>query len=400
MAVTRARRHLALVCDSQTVQNHGFLKSLIDHMTECGDVRTAFEYLQDIVPQNYTRDHKEGKTNANANSSSSTKPKGRGQPGGKVETGRKMPSMNKSKGGEATSDSHTKVSSSALTEEQQTQNKYATIKEQIEGFLKEPNLPELQFPSSLNSHDRLLVHQISEELGLRHESQGEGKDRCITVSRPPTSGPGSEEELVAEKCAQPEAKEVKKNDPEPKSGSSSQIQLNLKSLHLERMKREQEKREENAQLKKQHDNLHTMQNQTAKKSKSKGKSRTKAGACDIAAAATVEDDFDMLISAVVKAESVCSFVKCKASVLTLGQLCQFCNRQYCLSHHIPEVHGCGDKAKSHARMRISKEGVLYAGSGQKDKSVDPHKKAYLHRKLDSKLKDMATQRKMKPKEKD
>lgn len=400
VAVTRARRHLALVCDSQTVQNHGFLKSLIDHMTECGDVRTAFEYLQDIVPQNYTRDHKEGKTNANANSSSSTKPKGRGQPGGKVETGRKMPSMNKSKGGEATSDSHTKVSSSALTEEQQTQNKYATIKEQIEGFLKEPNLPELQFPSSLNSHDRLLVHQISEELGLRHESQGEGKDRCITVSRPPTSGPGSEEELVAEKCAQPEAKEVKKNDPEPKSGSSSQIQLNLKSLHLERMKREQEKREENAQLKKQHDNLHTMQNQTAKKSKSKGKSRTKAGACDIAAAATVEDDFDMLISAVVKAESVCSFVKCKASVLTLGQLCQFCNRQYCLSHHIPEVHGCGDKAKSHARMRISKEGVLYAGSGQKDKSVDPHKKAYLHRKLDSKLKDMATQRKMKPKEKD
>lgn len=401
VAVTRARRHLAVVCDSQTVQNHGFLKSLIDHMTECGDVRTAFEYLPDIVPQNYTRDHKEAKMNANANSSSSSsKQKGRGQPGGKAGTGSKKPSMNKSKGGENTSDSHTKVSSSALTEEQQTRNKYAVIKEQIEGFLKDPNMPELRFPSSLNSHDRLLVHQISEELGLRHESQGEGKDRCITVSRPPTSGPGPKEELMAEKCVQLEAKEVKKNDPEPKRGSSSQSQLDLKNLHLERMKREQEKREENAQLKKQQDNLHTMQNQTAKKSKYKGKSRTKAGACDIAAAASVEDDFDMLISAVVKAESVCSFVKCKASVLTLGQLCQFCNRQYCLSHHIPEVHGCGDKAKSHARMRISKEGVLYAGSGQKDKSVDPHKKAYLHRKLDSKLKDMATHRKMKPKEKD
>ena len=65
-----------------------------------------------------------------------------------------------------------------------------------------------------------------------------------------------------------------------------------------------------------------------------------------------------------------------------------------------QVHGCGDKAKSHARMRISKEGVLYAGSGQKDKSVDPNKKAYLHRKLDSRLKDMATQRKTKPKEKE
>lgn len=46
-------------------------------------------------------------------------------------------------------------------------------------------------------------------------------------------------------------------------------------------------------------------------------------------------------------------------------------------------------------MRISKEGVLYAGSGKKDTSMDPNKKAYLHRKLDSKLKDMASQRRPK-----
>lgn len=64
----------------------------------------------------------------------------------------------------------------------------------------------------------------------------------------------------------------------------------------------------------------------------------KAGAVDIAAAATADDDFDALIDAVVKADSVCGFVKCKASVLTLGQLCVYCNRQYCLCHHIPEVH--------------------------------------------------------------
>lgn len=46
-------------------------------------------------------------------------------------------------------------------------------------------------------------------------------------------------------------------------------------------------------------------------------------------------------------------------------------------------------------MRISKEGVLYPGSGRKDLSMDPNKKAYLHRKLDCKLKDMAAQRKAK-----
>lgn len=67
------------------------------------------------------------------------------------------------------------------------------------------------------------------------------------------------------------------------------------------------------------------------------RSKMKTGACDIAASAELDDDFDALINAVKKADSVCSFVKCKASVLTLGQLCLFCNRQYCLSHHIPEV---------------------------------------------------------------
>lgn len=51
-------------------------------------------------------------------------------------------------------------------------------------------------------------------------------------------------------------------------------------------------------------------------------------------------------------------------------------------------------------MRISKEGVLYAGSGAKDKSTDPNKKAFLQRRLDSKLKDMASQRKSKSKDKE
>lgn len=68
-----------------------------------------------------------------------------------------------------------------------------------------------------------------------------------------------------------------------------------------------------------------------------GKGKLKAGAVDLATAATPADDFDALIDAVVKAESVCGFAKCKTSVLTLAHLCVYCNRQYCLSHHIPEV---------------------------------------------------------------
>uniref|UniRef100_A0A8C7W0D1 DNA-binding protein SMUBP-2 n=1 Tax=Oncorhynchus mykiss TaxID=8022 RepID=A0A8C7W0D1_ONCMY len=335
VAVTRARRHLALVCDTQTVQTHGFLKTLIDHMTQHGDVRTAFEYLQ-------------------------------------------------------------VARRSTPTEEEQrlTQIKYLEIKNQVEWFLQDPDQTELRFPSTLNSHDRLLVHQVAEELGLNHESQGEGKDRCITVSRPPTGSneAGEEEEQQAQ---EPSAVREEESVTGPPVGQPA---ADLKTLHLERMRREQKKREQKMEQEKHLDTIRTAgQTQTAKKTKTK---KTKAGACEIAAAATAADDFDTLIDAVVKAERVCSFVKCKTLVIHLGQLCLFCNRQYCLGHHIPEVHGCGDQARANARMRISKEGVLYAGSGHKDKSVDPNKKAYLHRKLDSKLKDMEKQRKTKPKESD
>uniref|UniRef100_A0A8C7JXG6 DNA-binding protein SMUBP-2 n=1 Tax=Oncorhynchus kisutch TaxID=8019 RepID=A0A8C7JXG6_ONCKI len=398
VAVTRARRHLALVCDTQTVQTHGFLKTLIDHMTQHGDVRTAFEYLQDIVPQNYTRDHRDTKSNntkATASSSTSNKQKGRGQAGSKVEPGHKRTSGDPG--------THSQARRSTPTEEEQklTQIKYLEIKNQVEWFLQDPDQTELRFPSTLNSHDRLLVHQVAEELGLNHESQGEGKDRCITVSRPPTGSneAGEEEDVTGAPVGQPAAVREEESVTGPPVG---QLAADLKTLHLERMRREQKKREQKMEQEKHLDTIRTAgQTQTSKKTKAKGKTKkTKAGACEIAAAATADDDFDTLIDAVVKAERVCSFVKCKTLVIHLGQLCLFCNRQYCLGHHIPEVHGCGDQARANARMRISKEGVLYAGSGHKDKSVDPNKKAYLHRKLDSKLKDMEKQRKTKPKESD
>uniref|UniRef100_A0A3Q3BD26 DNA-binding protein SMUBP-2 n=1 Tax=Kryptolebias marmoratus TaxID=37003 RepID=A0A3Q3BD26_KRYMA len=373
VAVTRARRHIAVVCDTQTVQNHAFLKSLVGHMTEFGEVRTAFEYLQDVVPQNYSRGQKDAK-----GTSAVAKQKVKDQPASKGK--QKKPTGVGPVENTAGPQSHTKSCAASALREQQNISRYAEIREQVENFVKDLSQKDLQFPPSFNSHDRLLVHQISEELGLVHESRGEGSGRSITVSRPETAKPA--EEPTQEESQKEETASI------PQSEPPCQPSLDLKSLHLELMKREQQRREETSQQKKEQKNVPSAQSQLTKKGK----------ACDIAAAAAPEDDFDALISAVMKADGVCSFVKCKASVLTLGQLCTFCNRQYCLSHHIPEVHGCGDKAKSHARMRISKEGVLYAGSGKKDKSVDPNKKAYLQRKLDSKLKDMATQRK--PKNKD
>ncbi|XP_062860705.1 DNA-binding protein SMUBP-2 [Trichomycterus rosablanca] len=401
VAVTRARRQLVVVCDSRTVRNHDFLKSLVDYMSEHGEVRTAFEYLENVVPENYSQD-KNDKHN-DIKDATGTKPKARNQQSKKVESKRNKDLENKNKVGVQQKSGTSSINNltsdfSKLKADDQTETEIKTeeMKQQLLDFLSDQSRTEMKFPSSLSSHERLLVHQLSEDLGLLHLSQGAGKQRHITVSKPVSKSekveekPAEEPEAEIQNTGKQQEKEPIRQAPKPA--------LDLKSLHLERMQREQEKREEKNKSRRMEEDLRDNKGQTTKKSKGKGK--IKAGAVDIAAAATADDDFDALIDAVVKAERVCGFVKCKASVLTLGHLCVYCNRQYCLSHHIPEVHGCGDKAKAQARMRISKEGVLYAGSGQKDKSMDPNKKAHLHRKLDSKLKDMASQRKTKSKDKE
>uniref|UniRef100_A0ACB8G2Z5 DNA-binding protein SMUBP-2 n=1 Tax=Sphaerodactylus townsendi TaxID=933632 RepID=A0ACB8G2Z5_9SAUR len=78
------------------------------------------------------------------------------------------------------------------------------------------------------------------------------------------------------------------------------------------------------------------------------------------------------------------------------------NKSIATSPPTPEdvVHGCAEKAKEHARQRISREGVLYAGSGMKDRSVDPAKRAHLQRRLDKKLSELSNQRKGKKKDKE
>lgn len=44
VAVTRARRHLTVVCDSDTVGRHAFLKGFVDYVSEHGQIRTAHEF--------------------------------------------------------------------------------------------------------------------------------------------------------------------------------------------------------------------------------------------------------------------------------------------------------------------------------------------------------------------
>ncbi|XP_042759888.1 DNA-binding protein SMUBP-2 isoform X3 [Panthera leo] len=520
VAVTRARRHVAVVCDSRTVNSHAFLKTLLDHFTEHGEVRTAFEYLDDIVPENYSHESSQGHGQAGARprdpAAAAGKPPGSRPREGVQEARAAAGLQRKTPGGKPSGPevgSQPSLDGGGLCPEAADGGDRADrFRAEIAEFVASENT-RLEFPASLNSHDRMWIHQIAEEHGLRHDSTGEGKKRFITVSKrappappPPAGGPTAPGPTEAEP---------------PPGEQSGRDPPDLKALHLERLQREKSRREPQAEQgqrasrsgprklpekKKKKEAKGTFQDLcapgqeaygplalgpvttpwftwpsrvrqhplgfvcavdgvrrvlvfkralsgrgcafqrrspwaatpsgesarcshllavTVTSSLRKGRpgldghragrrviacslspkagswaERLRGGEGHVAIDLPGEEDFDALVSAAVKADNTCGLAKCTASVATLGQLCLHCGRRFCLSHHLPEIHGCGERARAHARQRISREGVLYAGSGTKDRSLDPAKRAQLQRRLDKKLDELTSQRKSKRKEKE
>ncbi|XP_039091327.1 DNA-binding protein SMUBP-2 [Hyaena hyaena] len=225
VAVTRARRHVAVVCDSRTVNNHAFLKTLVGHFMEHGEVRTAFEYLDDIVPENYSHEGSQGHGQADAKprgpAASSRKPARVGAPEARLE--QKAPGRGPV-GPEAGSQPRVRGGSPEAAD---GRDGVAHFRAKIAEFMASEEA-RLEFPASLNSHDRMWIHQIAEELGLRHDSSGQGKKRFITVSKraPPAPPPPAARPPQAEP---------------PPGEQSGRAAPDLKALHLERLQREQER---------------------------------------------------------------------------------------------------------------------------------------------------------------
>ncbi len=133
---------------------------------------------------------------------------------------------------------------------------------------------------------------------------------------------------------------------------------------------------------------------TAKVERPKSKNKKKAKSDKVKPEKNPEDDddFEALIAAAVRENNSCSFRKCKENAKTFGRNCEFCAKRFCIGHHIPEVHGCAERARAKARQMISREGVLYRGSGVPSKKPNPVKRAQLQRKLDKKLDELTDKR--------
>jgi ATP-dependent RNA/DNA helicase IGHMBP2 len=136
VAVTRAKRHVCVVCDSETLaasRPGSFLARMVDYFAEHAMLLSADMYLEGVV---FSGVH------------------GRS---GKAKPPPKGP---------------------ALSEQRK-----AELQAQVEAFLKSGQ-EQLDFAPSLNASERHCVHEHCESLGLQHASTGDGAARFVRISRP------------------------------------------------------------------------------------------------------------------------------------------------------------------------------------------------------------------------
>ena len=161
VAVTRAKRHLAVICDSETVSQSKFIRTLILWIEEHGEQRSAIEYLSESPDNQYADDLRiaEAELLKMAENSFSGAEKQKASPSNQVKVFK------------AKARKLDEIKRKALMD------KLSTFSEQ--GQKGE----EMALSSELSSFDRRLVHEFAEQIGLEHRSEGvEGVDRKIILT--------------------------------------------------------------------------------------------------------------------------------------------------------------------------------------------------------------------------
>jgi ATP-dependent RNA/DNA helicase IGHMBP2 len=159
VAVTRAKRHLCVVCDTETVSQSKFIKNLIAWMGEHGEQRSAIELLSGSSDKHIESDLRDAdvellkmlEENVNV---SSDKKKQASKP------------------------------TSSKADPQLEESRRKALMDKIASFADSGKTgEEMSLSSELSSYDRRLVHELAEQIDLGHRSEGtEGIDRKVILT--------------------------------------------------------------------------------------------------------------------------------------------------------------------------------------------------------------------------
>ncbi|KAI9920143.1 hypothetical protein PsorP6_015603 [Peronosclerospora sorghi] len=296
VAMTRAKRHVAVVCDTETIGRHAFLAALVQYMETYGEVRSAQEYLE--VVDGGTWDDKALDT-LSRNVARTSKP--------------------------------TKVHG-------------------------ENPRPETAAPAAVGSTECVLTLEElvgttrTEALDQVDESEDEvhveDKQACATsVFQMLDVDTGSSEE---EREQSEDDQRGVHSSPSPADESVPAANTLLRDLHLSRLARESSPRVEPSAG-------HKKTTRKKKKHRMKTCTTTNVGPID---EATARDDDLAFLTRQADTNQSCAYEhvrRCPKKTTMFGAVCKFCKLKFCYTHVVPEVHGCGNAVRKFEQVAFEQK---------------------------------------------
>lgn len=360
VAITRAKRHVAVVCDTDTIRAHKFLDALVTHFEDFGEYRSAQEYLdEDLVRGSAT-------LSATLSAAAATEAK----PLSNVTT-------------KVKAQLSTKPSRALNAKASSAVKKKATKTVAVAKPLTRNDSNSVEQPTSLQSNgtdDPSTAVVTTEADDDQSDAASDGDDRADADGRKPTA---SVFQLMAGDSS---SSSDDNEEEEEKAASTESANALLKALHLERMGRQPPPPPPSTKS-------------ANKKTKKKSGAPTAAPApAPVDAFQDGEDELEFLARQA-KSSTKCSFqsaARCRQSVGVMGSVCKFCKLKFCYEHGLPEAHGCGDAVRTFERTQFQQQQRSKATAS---KPLSADKRKLLKKKLDDKVTGMTVGRTTKSKEK-
>jgi len=406
VAITRARRHVCVICDSETLGSYPFLKRMVDYFAKYAVVLSATDYMT----------HECSELLYQPNLSEDTT----GVPAAPVEKTKKVrkPQVKKQKNPKT---NERKEGAKGVTDEQKAKW-VVELTELRDKIGKYSILDHINFPPSLNSYERMVLHELSSQLGLHHESVGEDKDRKLVIKRPDDTAHShrplnpaeshqigkieknvhgrTETNIKTSERPQKESKKTKAKIPVDPfadevgegntdvAGPNSGAPTNTSQKKSKKNKAKTENQTDTlGPAEKSDPSLNDRPVNTQKVEKSTSlpvpQKPTDTGK---------EENIDEIVKQLGMDNSRCRIGGCTNSII-ISRTCEFCKSKYCIYHGLPEAHGCGDAAKKKARSDWLKQtGPQALGGKPKEKPLKDWERNYVKNKLHKKLEDDAKAR--------
>ncbi|KAF0698472.1 Aste57867_10895 [Aphanomyces stellatus] len=292
VAVTRAKRHVALIGDTDTLSAHPFLKTLIEHFEELGEYVSAMEYMDQVEGDS---------TEMLAELQKAHKPIEKSTP---------------------VSQKPTKVAKST---EPSTKAKPMTQPIKPTSKTTPASLVESQKPREENpvvdKRDEPPVVVAAPALGADKEDSGDEDDDPLSVSA---------------FSALNDDQESSSDDEAAKADSNSW----LKELHEARSARQPPPPPSSS---------------SKKKKKGKKPTKAEALLVKDRVELPKEMDEMAFLDTQLASANTCAFVQCKQKTHVTGSVCRFCKYKFCYSHGMPEIHGCGAAVRDFEKAKMTQK---------------------------------------------